>query len=80
MPKKEPKRFQREVSYKMEKGFRFDKYGRDTKSKADAWKKTRAARFKAPLLPKPTLVSRGGPAHAAFGQRAREFAEKRFFS
>ena len=80
MPKKEPKRFQREVSYQMEKKYRFDKHGQEQKSKADAWKKTRAARFKAPLLPKPTLVYRGGPSHAVAGQRAREFAEKRFFS
>jgi len=80
MPKKEPKRFQREVSYQMEKKYRFDKHGQDTKSKADAWKKTRAAHFKAPLLPKPTLVYRGGPGHAVDAQRARVVAEKRFFS
>ena len=80
MPKKEPKRFQREVSYQMEKKYRFDKHGQDTKSKADAWKKTRVARFKTPLVPKPTLVSFGAPAHAVDAQRAREVVEKRFFS
>ena len=80
MPKKEPKRFQREMSYQMEKKYRFDKHGRDQKSKADAWKKSRPARFKAPLLPKSTLVYRGGPVHAVVAQRARAVAEKRFFS
>ena len=80
MPTKTPKRFQREVSYQMQKTARFDKQGRDKKSKADAWKKTRAARFKAPLVPKPTLASFGAPSHAVYAQRAREVAEKRFFS
>ena len=73
MPTKTPKRHQREVSYKYEKP-RLDKQGQGN-NKADMWTRTRASRFKAPLIAKPTLTYDGAPDHAFVAQSAREAAQ-----
>ena len=73
MPSKEPKRHQREVSYTYERP-KLDRQGRG--KKADMWTRTRASRFKAPLIAKPTLIYDGAPRHAVFEQRAREEASR----
>ena len=73
MPTKISKRHQREVSYKYERPT-LDKHGRE--KKVDMWTRTRAARFKSPLVAKPTLIYEGAPRHAVYVQLAREASSR----
>ena len=69
-----PKRHRRTVSYKYEAP-RLDRQGQQKTSKRDMWARTRASRFKAPLIPKATIFYPGAPGYVYVAQRAREQAQ-----